>query len=86
MSKTITTAERLVKARNLIQKAYKYPVSDEMGRSDLTYIAEVNDILRQAKDLIKFIPLQPTTTPEIKKEVEAIFSEIEQAKKDLLRG
>lgn len=86
MSRTIPSAERIVKARKLIQKARAYPVPEDMGRSNLTYIATVKDILRQAKDLVKFIPLQPTTTPEMKHEVEAVFAEIEQTNREILRG
>jgi len=85
MSKTIPSAKRIVMARELIQKAREYPVPPELGASDINYVAQVKDLLRQARDLVKFISYTPTATPEMKKEVEAIFAEIEQTQKDLLR-
>lgn len=86
MARMIPAAERIKKARLLIQKARAYPVPAELGRSDLSYIAQVKDLLRQAKDLVKFISYTPTATPEMKAEVEAIFKECEQVQKELLRG
>ncbi len=86
MSPNIPSAQRIIMARALIEKARAYPVPDEMGRSNLSYIAQVNDILRQARDLVKFISYTPTASKEMKQEVEAVFAEIEQAKRDLMRG
>ncbi|MFM8320277.1 MAG: hypothetical protein ACKOC5_05105 [Chloroflexota bacterium] len=86
MAKLIPAAKRIELARGLIQKARDYPVPAEFGRNNLSYLAEVKDLLRQAADMVKFITYTPTATPEMKKEVEAIFAEIEQAKRDLLRG
>ena len=84
MSKLIPAAERLIRARQLIQKAREIPVPDEGGRNDLTYIAKVKDCFRQARDLIKFIPQSVTTTDETREEVKKIMAEIEQANQEIL--
>ncbi len=85
MSKLIPAAERLIRARKLIQKARAYPVpTTGLGKSDLSYIANVKDLLRQAKDMIKFISMTPSATAEMKAEVKKIYAEIEQADKEIL--
>ncbi len=84
MSPFIPAAERIQRARRLIQKARDLPVPPGMGKSDLTYIATVKDILQQARDLVKFIPYTPTATPEMKDEVKKIFAEADQANKEIL--
>lgn len=84
MSRFIPAAERIVKARALIQKARDLPVPAEMGKSDLGYIAKVKSLLQQARDLVKFIPYTPSATPEMKAEVKRIFEEADQANRDIL--
>ncbi len=84
MSRLIPSAERIKKARQLIQKARDLPVPPGLGRNDLSYIAQVKDLLQQARDLVKFIPKTPTATPEMKEEVAEIFQETEQADKEIL--
>ncbi len=84
MSRLIPAAERIQRARALIEKARRLPVPAELGRSDLTYIAQVKEILQQARDLVKFIPYQPTATPEMKAEVKKIFEEADQANQEIL--
>jgi hypothetical protein len=44
----------------------------------------VKDLLRQARDLVKFIPYAPTTTPELKDEVARINQEADAAENELL--
>lgn len=78
MAKLIPAAERLVRARKLIQQARALAPADGLGKWDLNYIANVKDLLRQAKDLIKFIELTPSATVEVKAEVKKIYAEIEQ--------
>ncbi len=85
MSKLILAADRIKKARVLIQNARDLPVPPDLGRFDLTYRTKVKGLLQQARDLVKFIPYTPTATPEMKQEVAQIFQEAEQAHKDLLR-
>jgi hypothetical protein len=85
MAKVIPAEERLVRARKLIQKARDLPVPEGvLGKSDLSYIAGVKDLLRQAKDMIKFIPMRAGISNEMKAEVEKIFEEIGQADHDIL--
>ncbi|HEY3345397.1 MAG TPA: hypothetical protein VGJ97_10735 [Anaerolineaceae bacterium] len=84
MSRLIPAAERLVRARKLIQKAREVPPTVEAGMLDLTYIAGVKDLLQQARDLVKFIPYSPSTSPEMKEEVAQINLEADQAAKELL--
>ena len=86
MSRLIPAAERIKRARALIQKARDLPVPAEGGRYNFSYIAEVKDLLRQARDLIKFIPNTPTATPEIKAEVAQIFQEADQANQEILHS
>ncbi len=84
MAKLIPAAERILRARDLIQQARDLPVPAELGRNDLHYIAQVKDLLRQAKDLVKFISMTPTATAEMKAEVKAIYEEIDQADREIL--
>ena len=86
MAKLIPAAEKLIRARKLIQKARDLPVpTTGLGKSDLSYVANVKDLLRQAKDMVKFISMTPTATAEMKEEVKKIYAEIEQADKEILR-
>ncbi len=87
MAKLIPSAERILLARKLIQRAYDFPIpSDpsEMGKNNLSYIAGVKDLFRQAKDMVKFISMTPTATPEMKEEVKKIYAEIETANREIL--
>jgi hypothetical protein len=83
MPKLIPAAERVVRARKLIQKAREVPVSTELGKNDLSYIAQVRDLFRQARDLVKFIPDTVGVAAEIKEEVKRIYQEIESANRDI---
>lgn len=85
MAKLIPAAERIVRARKLIQKARAVPVPPELGKNDLSYIAGVRDYLRQAKDMVKFIPMTAGVSDEMKAEVKKIYEEIEQADHEILR-
>ncbi|MGC3990406.1 MAG: DUF4258 domain-containing protein [Chthoniobacteraceae bacterium] len=70
MAKLIPAAERILRARDLIQKARDYPVpTEEGGRHNFSYIAKVKDLLQQARDLVKFIPQSPTATADMKEDV-----------------
>jgi hypothetical protein len=83
MAKVIPAADRIVRARKLIQKARDYPIPEGLGKSDLSYIAGIKDLLRQAKDMVKFIPMRAGVSDEMKAEAEKVFEEIEQAKREL---
>ncbi len=84
MPRLIPAAERILRARALIQQARDLPVPPEGGRYDFSYIAQVKDLLRQARDLVKFIPDTPSATTEMKNEVKQIFREADQANQDIL--
>ena len=85
MAKLIPAAERVIRARKLIQKARDLPVPQGgLGKSDFSYIAQVKDLLRQARDMVKFIPQTAGVSAEMKEEVKRIFEEIEQANREIL--
>jgi hypothetical protein len=86
MARLITAAERIARARKLIQEAREYPVPSRGGKYDLSYVAHVRGLLREAKDLIKFIPKTPSATLEIKEEAIRIMEEAEQAGRDIFKG
>jgi len=86
MSRLIPAAERIIRARKLIQQAREHPVppDSEGGKSNFSYVAQVKDYLRQARDLVKFISLTPSATTEMKAEVRKIYAEIDQADREIL--
>ena len=85
MARLITAAERIERARALIQEAREYPVPLRGGKYDLSYMAQVRGLLRQAKDLVKFIPNTVGTLPEIKAEAKKILAEADQAGREIFR-
>jgi hypothetical protein len=85
MPKLIPAAERITRARTLIQQARDLPVpTTGLGWSDFSYIANVRDLMRQAKDLVKFIPQTAGVSVEMKEEVKKVYEEIEQAAQEIL--
>jgi hypothetical protein len=85
MAKLIPSAERVVRARTLIQKARDLTVPVDGGRFDFSYIANVKDLLRQARDMVKFISMTPTASAEMKEDVKRIYQEAEQADREILQ-
>ena len=86
MAKLIPAAERIVRARSLIQQARDLPIPEGLGKNELSYIAGVKDLLRQARDMVKFIPMRAGVTAELKMEVKQIFEEADQADQEILRN
>ncbi|HET9911077.1 MAG TPA: hypothetical protein VFQ13_04260 [Anaerolineales bacterium] len=84
MAKLIPASERVLRARAFIQQAREFPVSPELGKNDLSYIAGVKDLLRQARDMVKFIPQTAGVSAEMKEEVKKIYEEIEEANREIL--
>jgi hypothetical protein len=85
MAKLIPATERLMRARKLIQQARDLPVPQTgLGKSDFSYIASVKDLLRQARDMVKFIPQTAGVSAEMKAEVKRIYEEADQADRDIL--
>lgn len=86
MPRLIPAAERILRARKLIETARSLPVPAGGGRGDFSYIAQVKDLLRQARDLIKFIPMSPSASAEMKEDVRRVFEEADQADREILGG
>ena len=84
MAKQIPATERVLRARALIQKAREFPIPEGLGKNDLSYIAGVKDLLRQARDMVKFIPMRAGVSDEMKAEVKKIFEEIDLANREIL--
>lgn len=84
MAKFITAEERIARARKLIQKARDFPVPEGAGKYDFSYVAGVKDLLRQARDMVKFIPMRAGVSAEMKAEVQKIFEEADQANRKIL--
>ena len=84
MARLIPAAERIVRARALIQKGRHLPVPTSTGWQDFSYVAQVKDLMRQARDLVKFISYTPSASAETKQEVTRLFEEADQAEKELL--
>ena len=68
----------------MIQQAREFPIPPELGKNDLSYIAGVKDLLRQARDMVKFIPQTAGVSVEMKDDVKKIYEEIEQANREIL--
>ena len=85
MPKMIPAAEKIERARKLIQQAREFPVPAEMGKNNLSYIAGVRDLLRQARDLVKFIPQTVGLSVELKEDVKRLFEEIAEADREILK-
>lgn len=85
MARQIPAAERIIKARKLIEKARAIPRPDTGMFVDFSYTAQVKDTLRQALDLVKFIRYTPTASDEVKQQVEALYQEAADTEKELLK-
>ncbi len=86
MAKLIPAAERLILARALIQKAREYPVPEDGGRYEFSYVAHVKDLVRQAKDMVKYLPQSAGASKTIKDDAVKIMREAEQTEEEILHG
>jgi hypothetical protein len=86
MSRLILAAERVRRARLLIQKARDLPVpaEAEAGKYNFSYVAQVKALLQDARDLVKYIPKTPSATAEIKEQVSQILQETDRANQEIL--
>jgi hypothetical protein len=84
MSRLILAADRVKKARALIQKARDLPIPPESGKYDFSYIAQVKALLQDARDLVKYITKTPSATAEIKEQVSQILQEADRANQEIL--
>ena len=83
MSRLIPAAERIQKARQLIEKARQVLVPPG-GKYEFSYVAQVKALLQDARNLVKFITKTPSATPELKEQVNRVFIEADQANQELL--
>jgi hypothetical protein len=86
MSRLILAADRIVKARGLIQKARDLPIppASEGGKINFSYIAQVKVLLQDARDLVKYITKTPSATAEVKEKVSQILQEADKANQEIL--
>lgn len=84
MAKLITAVEKIARAKELITQARDLPVPETTGWQDFSYVARVKDLMRQAKDLIKFIPLTAGADPDLKQEAKALLILIDNEEKAIL--
>jgi len=85
VARLIPALERVARARALIQKARQLPAPEDAGWQDFSYVAQVKDLLRQARDLVKFIPNSAGASAELKEEAAKVIQEAGQAEKEILR-
>jgi hypothetical protein len=86
LSRLILAADRVKKARAMIQKARELPVpaASEAGKYNFSYVAQVKALLQDARDLIKYIPKTPSASAEIKEQVKQILQEADRANQEIL--
>lgn len=85
MSRLIPNGERLKKASELIRQARDVPTGSNGAFLDLSYVAQVKDLLRQARDLVKFISFSPSADAETKQKTRDLIRDLEETEKVLLR-
>lgn len=84
MARLIPASERITRARALIQKARRFEPPEDAGWQNFSYVAQIKDLLRQARDLVKFIPNSAGASIEIKDEAAKVIQEADQAEKEIL--
>jgi hypothetical protein len=84
MPRLILAAERLILARALIQKAREYPLPVDGGKYDFSYVAQVKDLLRQAREMVRYLPQSAGASAEIKADAARILKEADQADQEIL--
>ncbi|HNS38480.1 MAG TPA: hypothetical protein PKM01_11905 [Anaerolineaceae bacterium] len=84
MAKLILAADRIARARALIQEARDLPIPVDGGKFNFTYIAQVKDLLRQARDLVKYIHARPGATADVKEDAKRVLAEADQANQEIL--
>jgi hypothetical protein len=87
MAKALPAAERLRRARDLIQQAREVPVPPqaEGGRFNLSYIAQVKALLQDARDLIKFLLQTAGVSAGVREQVVQLLDRLKQADREILR-
>lgn len=85
MAKLLTSSERIARARELIKNAHALAIPPDPGWQDYSYVSRVKDLMRQARDLVKFIPQNAGVSPDQKQEAQEMIKEIEQVEKEILQ-
>ncbi len=85
MPKPLTPRQRLDQAKVFIRQARALPEPPGLGYRDLAFVAQVKDLLRQARDLVKFLQYSPSLTEETRVEYNAVMDEIVLADKEILQ-
>ncbi len=84
MGRLIPNQERLQKARELVSRARGLPAAAEGAFLSLSYVASVKDLIRQARDLIKFIPFSPSADAATKQSASELLKQLEETEIELL--
>ena len=84
MPKPLTSRQRLDQAKAFIQKAREVPEPPGLGYRDLAFVAQVKDLLRQARDLVKFLQYSPSLTEDLKLEVKIFIENLPFIEKEIL--
>ena len=85
MSKLMTPAERIDKAKSCIQAARELLEPDSAGWERLSYVAQVKEKLREAFELVKLIQFSPSASPDIKSAAKAVIAEAKAAEEEILK-
>jgi hypothetical protein len=84
LAKPLTTEERFENARLLMQKAHEITPPVDGGWDSLSYAAQVKDTLRQARDLLKFLPQTAGVSQSQKAEAKQLMQEIADTERSIL--
>jgi hypothetical protein len=84
MARSLTSEQKIQRARALIQEARDLPLPADGGKYNFSYIAQVKDLLRQARDLVKFIPDRVGASDELKNEARSVIAEADRANQEIL--
>lgn len=85
MPKPLTARQRLDQAKALIQQARELPEPAGLGYRDLSFVAQVKDLLRQARNLVKFLQYSPSLDEGMRREVQTCLDSISTAEIQILK-
>ena len=81
-----SAAERIEKARQLIQEARELPVPMAGGKFNFDYLVKVKAKLREAREIVKLIPKRVGVSEEIKQAARDVLDEADQADQEIFHG
>lgn len=85
LARSLTSAQRITRARALIDQARALQPLDDSLAERLTTLAQARDLLRQARDLVKFISYRPGPSSDEKRAAAELLDEADRAQNELLR-